>query len=51
MDLLIKNGEANAGTYAAIHGVIAQMKTWVAEFYGAGTVKPAIRHRRKLISA
>lgn len=31
-DLLIENGEVNAGVQAAIDAVIAQMKTWVAEW-------------------
>jgi len=47
MDLLIKNGEANPGTMAAIRGVVAQMKTWVDEFYHAKP-KPTSRERRAI---
>ncbi|GAB7347161.1 hypothetical protein MBLNU459_g3279t1 [Dothideomycetes sp. NU459] len=31
-DLITQNGKVNAGAQTAINGVLAQMKTWVAEF-------------------
>jgi hypothetical protein len=32
-DLILKNGEVNAGVQTVIDNEIAQIKTWVAEYY------------------
>jgi hypothetical protein len=33
-DLILKNGDANPDMKQAIYGEVAQIKSWIAEFYG-----------------
>ncbi|GKT44832.1 putative extracellular serine carboxypeptidase [Colletotrichum spaethianum] len=49
-DLLVKNGDVNAGVEAVITAEIAQLKTWVDEFYsGKGKSKRRVAETSDLI--
>lgn len=35
-DLLLRNAAANPGVQRVVEALVAQVRTWVAEFYGVG---------------
>ncbi|KAK1756745.1 hypothetical protein QBC47DRAFT_377545 [Echria macrotheca] len=45
-DLVVKNGEVNAGIKQAQNSMVETMKGWVQEFYQANPVKPGSKTRR-----